>query len=132
MSAKLILFLFLFFSILLFAGYKLRSSNQKAAVTSNVTSDVASNSVPTGLTLKIISPADNSTIPFADIELQGQTSPAAEVFINELETIADDQGNFSFNLKLIEGENELAVAATDDEGNFAESILTITYTPEEL
>lgn len=143
MSAKLALPIFLSASALLLSGCNLQSLKQKAAVTSQPENEVSSvvspspaeseteKPVSAGLILNITSPTNNSTVSTSSVKLQGQTTAGAEIFVNDLETKADSQGNFSLNLKLEEGENEFAIIATDDEGNSAETTLTVTYAPNE-
>lgn len=143
MSFKLIFPVLLISSALLLTGCNLRSLTQRAAVISQPERETlsavsplpevstAEEPVSSGLNLKIISPANGSTVSTSNIKLQGQTTPAAEIFVNDLETKADSRGDFSLNLELLEGENEFAIIATDDEGNFAEATLAVTYTPAE-
>lgn len=81
--------------------------------------------------LTVDSPADKSTVSRANLLVKGRTVAGAEVFINEKETVADPQGNFSVNLTLEEGENSIFVTATDEAGNSAEQEITVTYNPPE-
>ena len=74
----------------------------------------------------ISSPVNNSTVNSADLVVRGKTTPHAEIFINDLETKADDQGNFFLNLILDEGENILSILANDTEGNYLEKEITVT------
>lgn len=143
MSFKLIFPVLLISSALLLTGCNLRSLTQRAAVTSQPERETlsavslspevstAEEPVSSGLNLKIISPANGSTVSTSNIKLRGQTTPVAEIFVNDLETKADSRGDFSLSLELLEGENEFAIIATDDEGNFAEATLAVTYTPAE-
>ena len=79
------------------------------------------------LTLAIISPADKSTVKSATLVVKGKTSPKAEVFVNDSEGIADENGNFSLTITLDEGDNPVIVMANDAEGNVAEQDLNIIY-----
>lgn len=78
------------------------------------------------ISLSISSPANGATLSSAKVTVSGKTSPNAEVFINDQSTTADASGNFSLNLTLDEGSNNLVVSANDAEGNVAEQNLTVT------
>lgn len=80
-----------------------------------------------GLYLELINPPDGSNFNTPNITVSGNTEANAEVFINEKELKADLEGNFSTNLLLEEGDNIIVVTASDDEGNYAEKSLTVTY-----
>lgn len=75
--------------------------------------------------LEITSPQNNATVFNPTITITGKTKPKAEVFIGDKELVADSQGNFSLNYQLEEGENEIAIVANDDLGNYAEKDLVI-------
>ncbi len=81
--------------------------------------------------LEILSPENNSVVNNSIIKIDGKTVASAEVFVNEQETKADTSGNFSLNYSLDEGENELIVVVNDNQGNYLEKILIITYQPQE-
>lgn len=82
------------------------------------------------LFLEVGSPTNGITVSKPNLQVSGRTNADAEVFINEVELRADGQGNFSTNLTLEEGENVIVVTAVDEEGNFAEQELTVTYEAE--
>lgn len=79
------------------------------------------------ITLTVSSPANGATVTNATITITGQTLPGAEVSINDVETTADAQGNFSGILTLDEGDNDITVSANDTNGNSAEQELTVTF-----
>lgn len=81
------------------------------------------------IALEITSPQVSSTINTSSVLVQGKTSPLADVFVNDIETKADNSGNFSVNLNLDEGENDITIMANDSEGNFAEKELSVSYEP---
>ncbi len=81
--------------------------------------------------LEILSPENNSVVNNSIIKIDGKTVASAEVFVNEQETKADSSGNFSLNYSLDEGENELVVVVNDNQGNYLEKTLIITYQPQE-
>ena len=87
----------------------------------------AMNAGETGLKLQITSPSDKSVVTSPYITLRGKTVAQAEVFVNDKEIIADQDGNFSVALTLDEGENPIIAVANDQEGNAGETEITVTY-----
>lgn len=83
--------------------------------------------VETGLQFQNISPSDQSTVTSPYITLRGKTVAQGEVFVNDRETVADAQGNFSVQLTLDEGENPIMIVANDASGNVGEIEITLTY-----
>lgn len=83
------------------------------------------------ISLKITTPINGATVTTATIAARGATSPGAEVFVNEAQTIADQRGNFSAPLTLDEGENTIVIFANDADGNFTETELTVNYETSE-
>lgn len=83
--------------------------------------------VETDLQIQNISPSDHSTVTSPYITLRGKTVAGAEVFVNDNETVADSQGNFSVQLTLDEGENPIMIVANDASGSVGEAEITITY-----
>lgn len=77
------------------------------------------------ITLSVTSPVSGATLSSGNVTVKGKTLPNAEVFINDQSTKADTEGNFSLNLTLDEGENNLVVTANDAEGNVAEQNLSV-------
>jgi len=73
--------------------------------------------------LSLDQPADHSSTSGADIAISGQTVPGASIIIfsNSDEKIAstDAKGNFSGDIKLEEGENEISVTSFLDQENSA-------------
>ncbi len=83
----------------------------------------------TKIALSISSPSNGATVTKSSLKVKGKTTAGAEVFVNELETKADADGNFSVSITLDEGENFIIVMANDASGNVAEAELTVTYNP---
>ena len=79
--------------------------------------------------LEILSPKQSSVINSPSIFVKGKTVPQADVFVNDTEAKADNSGNFSVNLNLDEGENNITVLTNDSDGNFAEKELIVSYEP---
>ncbi|MDO8515185.1 MAG: hypothetical protein Q7S14_01670 [bacterium] len=79
--------------------------------------------------LTITSPVDGSIVKISKLSVKGVTVPSAEVSINDLEVKADAKGNFSGSLTLEEGDNPISILAVDENGNYSETELTVTYEP---
>lgn len=86
--------------------------------------------------LILTSPEDNSISAEETIEVSGSTVPGAIVVIlyQEGEKIleADEEGEFSTEITLAGGANEIRVSAYDQEGNEAEKLLTVVYSTAEI
>jgi len=76
--------------------------------------------------LNITSPKDMDTVLSSILTVKGTTVAGAEIFINDKETKADKNGNFSLNITLEEGENILTIIMNDSMGNYIEKDLTVT------
>lgn len=81
--------------------------------------------------LEIVEPTDNLESSRSALTIRGQTTPRAEVSVNDKETRANTQGVFTVYYTLEEGENYLLIVATDEEGNYSEKEIIVTYTPPE-
>lgn len=84
-------------------------------------------SLASELILTINSPANESTVASPTLKVSGQTSPLADVTVNGQETKAATTGNFSLTVSLEDGDNYLLITATDQNGNFAEKEIMVTY-----
>jgi cytoskeletal protein RodZ len=93
-----------------------KEKNEATSIFSNETNS---------LLLEIISPENNVKVSTSNITITGKTKPNAEVFVDDMELIADSQGNFSLNYQLEEGVNEIVIVANDELGNYIEKELTI-------
>lgn len=79
------------------------------------------------ITLDVTSPIDGSTVSSPNITVSGKTLPGADVFVNNTELTADANGNFSIQVTLDEGNNQITVSANDNSGFSSEKDLTVTY-----
>lgn len=77
--------------------------------------------------LEIISPSQKAIISYSPVVIKGKTIANAEVFVNEKEIKADENGNFSVEYPLEEGENEIIIVVNDQFGNYQEKIITIQF-----
>lgn len=61
--------------------------------------------------------------------VRGNTDPDVKVTVNGFWAITDDQGRFSYNLPLQNGENKIKIIARDIAGNKTEKEIKVTYSP---
>lgn len=61
--------------------------------------------------------------------ISGKTDPDARVTVNDFWAIVDDKGNYTYNLRLQNGDNQIKVIATDPAGNKTENDLKVNYSP---
>ncbi len=80
-----------------------------------------------GIKLTVSSPVSGSTVTKASLSVRGTTAAGADVSVNETDTLADKNGNFSAVVTLDEGENTVFVVASDTDGNYAEEEISVTY-----
>ena len=92
---------------------------------SEETKEKESGAVTASFFLEIDNPKNKVVVDQPTIVVSGKTVPEAEVFINDKETRADNQGDFSLSINLEEGENTLVIVASDKEGNYQEKELTV-------
>ncbi len=81
--------------------------------------------------LEVSSPSDGASFTKADqeINVSGTTDPDNNVRVNNFIAIVDSQGNFSYRLKLNEGENKIKIEAENLAGNKSSKDLTVSYSP---
>jgi len=93
---------------------------------SNVFDVIYKNSQPT---LEISSPSDGQSFKKDQntANVTGKTDPNASVTVNGFWAIIDDNNNFSYNLPLQNGDNQIKVVVTDQAGNKTEKDLKVNY-----
>ncbi|MCL4364471.1 hypothetical protein M1328_04510 [Patescibacteria group bacterium] len=102
------------------------SVNQTNTVSTGVTPTVSEEKpILSGMSLEVTSPVDKSTVSTPTVNVSGKTSPGADVFVNEKQLKADNQGNFSVNYNLLEGENDFYITVNDSFGNYAEKMIVV-------
>ncbi|MCL5433055.1 MAG: hypothetical protein M1524_02980 [Patescibacteria group bacterium] len=81
--------------------------------------------------LTIDSPTDGQTFSKTEnqIQIRGKTDPAVKVTVNDFWVIVDENGNFSYEISLKEGDNQIKVSATDEAGNNKTTELKVKYSP---
>jgi hypothetical protein len=104
------------------------SSDGKESVFSESITIVYINSSPT---LEIFSPLDDQTFSqdHNTTEIKGKTDSNVRVTINGFWATIDNDNNFSYNLTLKEGLNDINITATDQAGNKTEKKISVTYYP---
>lgn len=124
---------FVLLAVLLIAAVFIYKRSYAPATTTPITSEgtVTQETVTppakNQISLNIISPQDGAVVTSASVTASGKTVPKADVIINDIELKANAQGNFSTTIILDEGENTITVVANDENGNFAEKEITVTY-----
>jgi len=84
--------------------------------------------------LEIESPENGETIKRKEervVEIKGKTEPEAQVTVNSFWARVDNDGTFSYKLRLEEGENSIKIVSKDKAGNETKQELKLTYSPEE-
>ena len=82
--------------------------------------------MPTGISLTVSEPQDNTVTDVATVEVKGQTNAGAVVSVNEVVTTADANGSFEATVGLDEGPNTIEIVASDEAGNEASATLIVT------
>lgn len=82
---------------------------------------------PPDLTIEL--PSDGQTTNKSPFLVTGKTETGVKVTINDFWAIVNSKGNFSYNLALRGGENEIKVVATDEAGNKTEKSVKLNYSP---
>lgn len=104
-------------------GYsKEKTMSQDTLVANQLADSEATESGSMGIKLFLIvtKPTSGGTLTSTKTVVKGKTIPGAEVFVNDIDTIADMYGNFSVNVDLEEGNNQIMVYANDSNGNVVE------------
>ncbi|MCJ7792839.1 MAG: helix-turn-helix domain-containing protein [Candidatus Marinimicrobia bacterium] len=77
--------------------------------------------------LRIDSPSDNQTVTEEQILLSGRTDPDNAVSVNGDLTQLSPQGEFSYRLRLNEGENKIVIETTNRSGKKTRLTRTVFY-----
>lgn len=105
---------------------KAQDSSGKESKFSDTATVTYSNKAPD---LTVDFPTDGQTYHRDDnpLKVRGKTSPNTKVTVNDFWAIVDDQGNYSYNLPLQNGDNQIKVVAIDAAGNKTEKDLKVSY-----
>jgi hypothetical protein len=79
------------------------------------------------VSLSITSPRDGAIVTSPNLAITGKTEPLSDITVNDKDLKADNKGNFSTTIILEDGKNYLLVTVVNQEGNYTEQELTITY-----
>ncbi len=81
--------------------------------------------------LEINNPADNEkfTSDSREITVKGSTDPGNRVTINDRFVIVNQDGKFSHNVRLLDGENIFKIIASDSAGNQTAEERKVTFIP---
>lgn len=96
---------------------KSADSHNKESGNSNTLTISYSKSAPS---LAISQPQDGQTFTKNDsptLSIEGKADPSDQVTVNGSWAIVDDQGNYNYLYTLQDGDNDIKVVATDQEGN---------------
>ncbi|MCL4389890.1 MAG: hypothetical protein M1484_01505 [Patescibacteria group bacterium] len=76
--------------------------------------------------LTVTSPKDGDKVTDSPITLSGSTDPGDSVTVNGFVALVKDDGSFSYNLTLNDGDNKVKVIASDPAGNQTTQELTVS------
>jgi hypothetical protein len=79
------------------------------------------------LALTVDAPGDNATVTAPEITVSGSVNKSAIVKINDTAVTVKDS-KFSYNVKLVEGKNEIKIAAQSGKDT-VEKLVNVTYLP---
>ncbi len=77
--------------------------------------------------LSITSPKDGDTVGNQLTPITGTTDKGAKVTVNDLFSIVDDKGNFSYGFNFSNGDNKIKVVAIDAAGNKTTKEITVKF-----
>jgi len=66
----------------------------------------------------------------SDFTIEGTTEPEAMIWIDEENVETDEDGDFMYETALLEGQNLITVMAEDEDGNQAETTVSVLYLPD--
>lgn len=82
-------------------------------------------------TLNIFEPEDGKKIQGGDkkVKVSGNIESGVKIFINDTQVIVDQNGNFSLDQPLNDGDNDISIKALDFASNKTEVQRRVTYNP---
>ena len=118
------------------ARVALKTLPPKVSLTPTPTATSSPPLAPASPELVITSPRDFGLTSKENITVDGKAEPNSPVIIltedKYYSTISDEKGNFSQEIVLIGGENEIFVANFDKDGNDHTASLTIVFSTAEI
>lgn len=113
---------------------KKKSSAQNETITNSIVTP--SQQQEHALSLEITEPTDEAIATSKEVKISGKTQKSNTVVLStDLENIiteASADGNFSLDLRLVEGQNTLYITSYNENGNIETKSLTVFYTGEKL
>jgi hypothetical protein len=100
-------------------------------VTSGVVYDLwasrfmAADTSPPGVSIS--SPIEGATVEQPTVSVSGMTEPGATLVVNGVVVAVNEDGTFSVEISLVEGETQIVATATDPAGNSASDSVTVTF-----
>ena len=85
---------------------------------------------PVAVFLEVTSPEDESTVDTSSVNVAGETTPDAVLSINGESVEVDADGMFSAEVELVEGINFIEIVASAFDGNSAQAVRTLIYSPK--
>lgn len=124
--------LLIFLALIVFVALAFFAVSSKKPIVNNSSNKVSTPSSKVGdeINLEITSPKDGEVVTKSPVLVTGTTVKGADVFVNDVETKADEDGNFKVSVSLDEGENEIFVTANNQDGNYAESSIKVSLNTE--
>lgn len=109
----------------------IKAKYKKADKTSEFSQEYKISFVKDAPKLDITTPQDNSSFSKGDqeINISGKTDQDNSVTINSFKAIVQSDGNFSYTLKLTEGENKITIEAINTAGKTTSKLITVSYKP---
>lgn len=131
--------------VITFGVWQIKKLNQQTAPKtsqsyqeSSTPPETSISPTPTQQTQQLIinSPEENAVVNTSEIEVSGKTLPLSTVVIiyEEGEKIieADEEGNFSTEITLVGGTNEINISSYSQEGEEVSKDLTVIYSTAEI
>lgn len=102
--------------------------NEKESDFSNVINVTLKNTPPY---LNILLPSNGQSFSKDEniINVQGTTDSNVKITVNGFRAITDNNGNFSYNISLQNGDNLIKISAIDPAGNKTAKEIKVTYSP---
>lgn len=102
--------------------------NQKISVIGS------SSPTPAAGQLLITDPEENSLVSTETVTLKGKSEPRSVIMVTSqvdaVSTVSDNSGNWTTDVKLDAGANEILVTAVNEQGEEFSTQITITYSTE--
>lgn len=107
----------------------IKANYKKGGKTSDFTPVYTVSYVDSAPTLQITFPSDKQQFTRGDQEITvlGKTDPNSTVTVNGFRAIVDNSGNFSYYLKLADGDNKISIEADNAAGLSTKQDITVSY-----